>query len=176
MKRKLLQLFLFSLGLLVALSLLSAIGCSPTIAAWTDRGEIGCDNERTAADAWRDLAFDQIDIQQSASLADVFRDIRAVSGGKVFLKKGLDGEAVILDDAWLNESHKAFEAILAGLAKRRAAIEEMHARHCANIAGTREAFVEIRRLNTVWASLAGSDLPAQMGRLIEELRRERMNE
>ena len=166
------QLFLLP-ALAVILCILSVAGCSPTIATWADRGEIGCDNERTAADAWRDLAFDQIDIQQSASLADVFRDIRSVSGAKVI---GLDGEPVILDDAWLEESHKAFEATLAGLAKRRAAIEEMHARHCANIAGTREAFVEIRRLNTVWASLAGSDLPAQMGRLIEELRRERANE
>lgn len=168
------QLFL-SPALAVILCALSVAGCSPTIATWTDRGEIGCDNERTAADAWRNLAFDQIDIQQKASIADVFRDIRSVSGAKVFLKKGLDGEPVVLDDAWLNEAHVALEATLAGLAKRRAAVDEMHARHLANIAATREAFVEIRRLNTVWASLAGSDLPAQMGRLIEELRRERTN-
>ena len=166
------------LKLLTLLAVLAAVvsvaGCSPTIATWADRGEIGCDNERTAADAWRDLALGYIDVHQSASIADVFTDIRAVTASNIF-EKGLDGEPVVLDDAWLDEAHVALEATLAGLAKRRAAVDEMHARHLANIAATREAFAQIRRLNTAWASLAGSDLPAQMGRLIEELRRERIN-
>lgn len=156
--------------IILLLSIITLTGCSPTIATWTDRGEVGCNNEATAADAWRDLALGYIDVQQSASLADVFADIRAVSASKVI---GLDGEPVALDDTWLEEAHKALEATLIGLGKRRAAVDEMHTRHLANIAGTREAFGQIRRLNTAWASLAGSDLPAQMGRLIEELRRER---
>lgn len=175
MNKRLLMFLLLALALAVILCILSVGGCSPTIATWTDRGEIGCDNERTAADAWRDLALGGIEIRQKASLADVFADIKAVSGANIV---GLDGEPVALDDAWLNEAHLALEATLAALAKRRAAVDEMHARHCANIASTREAFAQIRRLNTAWASLGGfsqGDLPAQMGRLIEELRRERTN-
>lgn len=150
-------------------------GCSPTIATWADRGEIGCDNEVTAADAWRDLALGGVELQQRAMIAAVFQDIEAVSGGKIF-ENGLDGKAIAMDKTWLDEAHAALEATLAGLATRRAAIDEMHARHLANIALTRESFAQIRRLNSAWASIgvfSRSELPAQVSALIAELRRAR---
>lgn len=168
MNKRVLTLLLAAVAVIVCLA-----GCSPTIGMWADRGEIGCDHEQTAADAWRDLTLEYIAVQHKASVADVFTDIRAVTGSKVI---GLDGKPVVLDDAWLNEAHLALEATLAGLTKRRATVDEMHARHTANIAATRESFAQIRRLNTAWASLGGfsqSDLPAQVGRLVEELRRQR---
>jgi len=156
--------------LAVVLIAVFVAGCSPTITTWAGRGEIGCDNEATAADAWRDLALGGIELQQKGMIADVFQDIAAVSGGKIV---ALDGKAVELDQTWLNEAHVALEASLAGVAIRRAAIDEMHARHQANIAATRESFARIRQLNSAWASIGGSDLPAQLNTLIGELRRQR---
>jgi len=173
MKKRVLKLLLLALSVAFVICVASVAGCSPTISVWADRGEIGCDNERTNADAWRELVLGYIDIQQKACVAGVFSDVRLVTSSNVI---GLDGKPVVLDDVWLNEAHLAFEATLAGLAKRRAAVDEMHARHLANIASTRESFAQIRRLNTAWASLGGfsqGDLPAQVGRLVEELRRQR---
>ena len=153
----------------VLLIVVFVAGCSPTITTWAGRGEIGCDNEVTAADAWRDLALGGIELQQKGMIAAVFQDIEAVSSGKIV---GLDGKAIAMDKTWLDEAHVALEASLAGIAKRRAAIDEMHARHQANIALTRESFAQIRRLNSAWASIGGSDLPAQLNTLIGELRRQ----
>ena len=71
-------------GLLaIGAAMASLAGCSPTISTWAGRGELGLDNEETAADAWRDLALGHLDIQQKSSIADVFIDIGQVSGGKV---------------------------------------------------------------------------------------------
>jgi len=158
------------LMVLALAAIAGAAGCSPTIAAWADRGELGCANEQANADAWRGLVIEQLDLQKKASVADVFTDIRSVTAGRVI---GLDGKPVALDDAWLDEAHKALDATLEAQAKRRAAVDEMYERHTANIAATRESFTQIRRLNTAWASLGNSGLDAQVSRLIEELRRQR---
>ena len=153
------------------LAIASLAGCSPTIGAWADRGEIGCANEQTSADAWRDMVIEQIEIQQKSSISDVFADIRAVSSSGI---TNLDGSPVALDDAWLSEARLALDATLDALAKKRAGVDEMHSRHTSNIAATREAFAQIRRLNTAWAGAGqNSELTAQVAMLITELQKQR---
>jgi len=144
-------------------------GCSPTIGAWTDRGEIGCDNEQTNADAWRDLAVSMLDAAKRINIEAVFIDLKAVNAGKV---EGADGKPIPLDNGYIDAKHTILSALLDGFGNRQAAIDEMHERHTANIEATRESFARIRQLNVAWAG-ANGQMAAQIERLIDELRRQR---
>ena len=160
--------------ILVCLTLGAALctGCSPSVTAWAERGTEGLAIEEANITAWYEMAVAQAEREKQDLVNAAFADIRLGLAGGI---RRPDGTVVKVDEAWLTTSQKALMAGLEAAGERRKKLNEMYTTNMTNIGRTREAFVQIQRLNKVYIG-GQNELAAQVAKLtslVQSMQQER---